>query len=145
VPGADSYQILIIDTDPADRRLTTEELAACGVKTQAFADGADALRYLEENLPDLILLALNLVGKLGDDILREIKAKPRLRAIPVVVFTNVTDAWRLRRAHLHCANLVVQKPQSNADFRAAVRRIAQFWTVHASPVPRPESDDVVPN
>ncbi len=90
-------EILLIEDNPADVRLTVEGLKEAKVanKLHAIMDGRKALdflfhrgEYVEAPRPDVILLDLNLPGVDGRTILKQIKEDPILRVIPVVVITS---------------------------------------------------------
>ncbi|MGZ4618266.1 MAG: response regulator, partial [Frankiaceae bacterium] len=77
--------------------------------------------------PRLILLDLNLPDMSGLDILREVKADPALRTIPVVVLTSSESETDVVRSYdLHAAGYVT-KPIDHADFVRAVLRIEDYW------------------
>lgn len=136
-------EILLVEDNPADVRLTREAFADARVLNhlRVAKDGVEALAilrqegdYLNEIRPDLILLDLNLPKKDGRDVLAEIKSDPRLRRIPVVVLTTSrAEADILRSYDLH-ANAYVAKPLGFQDFLAAVRSVERFWlTIAALP------------
>src|SRR5262245_36492420 len=92
--------ILMADDDADDRLLANDALLDCAFEGQVHfvEDGEELVSYLrrsgkysapEKNpRPGLILLDLNMPRKNGKEVLREIKADPALRQIPVVVFTT---------------------------------------------------------
>src|SRR5208283_5960293 len=92
--------ILLADDDPDDRQLTRDAFAENRLANQLHCveDGEELMDYLRrrgkyenlrnEPLPGLILLDLNMPRKDGREALKEIKADPNLRRIPVVVLTT---------------------------------------------------------
>ncbi|MDL2266852.1 response regulator [Desulfovibrio sp. OttesenSCG-928-G15] len=56
-----------------------------------FTNGASALKFLENNHVDLILLDYMMPGMTGFDVLRELQAREKTRNIPVIVFTGTTS------------------------------------------------------
>jgi CheY-like chemotaxis protein len=94
------------------------------------SDGVYALEQLRDpelSLPDLILLDLNLPRKDGREVLEEIRADPRLTAIPVVVLTTSdAEADILRSYELH-ANAYITKPVDLQHFLEVVREIDNFF------------------
>ncbi len=104
-------------------------------RAATVADGAEALAYLrgegrhaERELPDLVLLDLKMPGLSGLEVLRLLRADPRLRLIPVVVLTtsdrdeDVLEAYRLG------ANEFVTKPAWANEFRTKVQAIPAYWS-----------------
>src|SRR5665213_2867199 len=92
-----AIEILLVEDNPADVRLTQEALREGKVKNRMSVarDGVEALQFLRREgefasapRPDLILLDLNLPRKDGRQVLAEIKAHEDFRLIPVVVLTT---------------------------------------------------------
>lgn len=95
-----TFTILLADDDPDDRLMTQEALAESHLlnKLDMVEDGEHLMDYLRRKgkysgmtdtpLPGLILLDLNMPRKDGREALKEIKADPELRRIPVVVLTT---------------------------------------------------------
>src|SRR5690242_7753622 len=90
-------EILLIEDNPADARLTQEALRAAGIAGDLHhvRRGDEALAYLrregvheQAERPGLILLDLNLPGRSGHEVLAEIKGDPELRRIPVIVLSS---------------------------------------------------------
>ncbi len=129
-------EILLVEDNPADVRLTQEALKEAKVSNNLAVvdDGEKAMAYLrreetytDATVPDLILLDLNLPRKDGREVLAEIKADPRLRQIPVVVLTtSAAEEDILRSYDLH-ANCYVTKPVQFEQFVTIVKSIEDFW------------------
>ena len=90
-------EILLVEDNPADVRLTQEALKDGKVRNnlQRRPDGVEALAFLRDGAssrdaprPDLILLDLNLPKKDGREVLEEIKEDEQLKHIPVVILTT---------------------------------------------------------
>jgi len=127
-----SIVILLVEDDPGDVLLVREAFEHNKVSNaiRVAADGVYALEQLRDPklaLPDLILLDLNLPRKDGREVLAEIRADPRLTAIPVVILTTSdAEADILRGYELH-ANAYVTKPVDLGRFLAVVREIDNFF------------------
>lgn len=129
-------EILLVDDDPVDVRLTTEQLANSKLRNRvAWAkDGVDALAYLRREgdyadapRPDLILLDLNMPRMDGHQFLAEVKNDPTLSPIPIVVVTTSDeDADIVASYRLH-ANAFVTKPIGLEQMGKVVRAIEGFW------------------
>jgi chemotaxis family two-component system response regulator Rcp1 len=132
----DVIEILLIEDNPGDVRLTREALRDAKVVNDltVVSDGAEAIdflrrkgRYAAANRPDLILLDLNLPRKDGREVLEEIKQDPELKRIPVVIITSSkAEEDVLRSYNLH-ANCYVIKPVDFEQFVAVVKSIENFW------------------
>jgi CheY-like chemotaxis protein len=88
--------ILLIDDDEDDRKLFSEVTAEVDETATCITtgDGQEGLAYLrDENntLPDFIFLDLRMPGMSGRQCLEQIKTDPRLRPVPVIVYTTSRD------------------------------------------------------
>ena len=79
--------ILVIDDDRVLTTLFAQLLAATG-RVLTTNDGGEGLRLARAELPDLILLDVNMPGQDGFDIISELKADPDVRHIPVMFITG---------------------------------------------------------
>ena len=84
-------KILIVDDVSTNRIVFKVKLTAAGYSCIMAADGASCLQLARTELPDLILLDLNLPDMSGIDVLRQLKANPLSRRIPVVMFSSEHD------------------------------------------------------
>lgn len=133
-------QILYLEDNDADVRLMRESLRELEfpVQLQSFASGEAAMQFLAGeaegtgDLPDLILLDLNVPNKNGLEVLEEIKKHPRLHRIPVIVITSSEAPRDLQQVYDLGANCVVRKPLALADIFSQSSAIAQFWFTVAS-------------
>jgi CheY-like chemotaxis protein len=135
-PAPVPIEILLVEDNPGDARLTREALRDARVRNHLHvaADGVEALAFLRRQgkhaavaKPDLILLDLNLPKKDGREVLEEIKQDDQLRHIPVVILTtsqaerDIAESYRLR------ANAYVTKPVDLEQFLRVVQSIEHFW------------------
>jgi CheY-like chemotaxis protein len=128
--------ILQVEDNQADVALTAHALKISGIphSVHVVRDGARALTFLlspDDDMhprPDLILLDMSLPGMNGYEILREIKGDPRLKSIPVVIFSTMNSNQTQQVAYELQANSYVVKPQELAPFVAAVRAIESYWS-----------------
>ncbi len=129
-------EILLVEDNPADVRLTREALKETKLSNNlsVVMDGEAALCFLRRQgeyaavpRPDLVLLDLNLPKKSGREVLAEIKADPRLRRIPVAILT-MSDAEEdiVKSYDLH-ANCYIRKPLDIEQFTTVVRSVENFW------------------
>jgi two-component system, chemotaxis family, response regulator Rcp1 len=127
-------EILLVEDNPADVRLTIEALKAARVPNnlQVARDGAEAIDLLKGAgahgpRPDLILLDLNLPKKDGREVLADIKEDDNLRHIPVVILTTSQADQDILQSYLLRANAVTTKPVDVDQFFALVQAIEHFW------------------
>ena len=129
-------RVLLVEDNPGDAHLTrdTLEQSKLLVDITVTTDGEDALDYLlargnyvGAELPDLIVLDLNLPKLGGREVLAEMKQHEQLRSIPVVVLTS-SDAERdVVMSYPLGASCYVTKPVGLEAFQANVRSIESFW------------------
>jgi CheY-like chemotaxis protein len=85
---ASAGDVLVVEDDPQVRETAVEILALGGLLAAGVANGAEALRCLEHELPRLILLDLRMPVMDGWSFLRRRVASERLWAIPVIVLSG---------------------------------------------------------
>jgi two-component system, chemotaxis family, response regulator Rcp1 len=131
-----ALEILLVEDNPADIRLTTEALKEQKMYNglNVVTDGVEAMAYLRREgsyagakRPDLILLDLNLPKKDGREVLQEIKSDDSLKKIPVVVLTvSKSEEDILKSYNLH-ANCYITKPVDLMQFMKVAKSIQEFW------------------
>ena len=129
-------EILLVDDNPGDIRLTQEALKESKVlnKIHVVEDGMETLEFLRkegrfknEITPDIILLDLNLPKINGQEVLTEIKNDELLKKIPVVILTiSMAEEDILKSYELH-ANCYITKTVDMNQFIKIVRSIENFW------------------
>jgi chemotaxis family two-component system response regulator Rcp1 len=131
-----SIQVLLVEDNPGDVRLTKEALKEGKLLNQlsVVGDGVEALsflrkegKYVDALQPELILLDLNLPKKDGREVLAEIKADPNLRRIPVVVLTTSSAEEDILKIYDLHANCYITKPVDLEQFMGVVKSIEDFW------------------
>lgn len=129
-------EILLVEDNPADVRLTQEALAESKLFTNMSVayDGVEALEYLrkegqfkEATKPDLIILDLNMPRKDGREVLADIKADDNLKDIPVVILTTSRAEEDIIRTYKLHANCFISKPVDLEQFIQVVKSIESFW------------------
>ncbi len=133
---AKAVEILLVEDNPGDVRLTVEALKESKLlnNLNVVEDGIDAMEYLKKDgkyknypRPDLILLDLNLPKKDGREVLAEIKKDDKIKNIPVVILTtSQADEDIIKTYNLH-ANCYVNKPVDMEQFLKVVKSIGDFW------------------
>jgi two-component system response regulator len=129
-------EVLLVEDDPGDVELIREGLKGSNttINLNIVDDGIKAMKYLKKGRPfagtvkpDVILLDLNLPGKDGWEVLREIKGDEDLKIIPVVILTTSSAEADLKRSHDLGADCYVTKPARLEEFIAIVQSIDRFW------------------
>ena len=130
--------ILLADDDPDDRKLTQDAFTENRLANvlHCVEDGEELMEYLRHQgryadqknapLPGLILLDLNMPRKDGREALKEIKADPELRRIPVIMLTTTDDPREVDRCHdIGCSSYIV-KPVDYEKFAEAIKSLGLY-------------------
>ena len=131
--------ILLVEDNKGDVLLTQEALQNWDVKhnINALGDGEEAIHFLKaaENdctseLPDLVILDINLPKLDGKQVLKFIRSEAHLQHLPVVIFSSSINDADVKEANELNVNLYLQKPAELQHYFDAVHAIQQFWTSH---------------
>jgi len=134
-----SSDILLVEDNPHDVELTLHALKRHHLanRIEVVRDGAEALEYLFatgayagrqiEDRPRVILLDLKLPKVDGLEVLRQIKADPRTRTIPVVVLTSSREESDIVESYGLGANSYIVKPVDFEQFVEAARIMGLYW------------------
>ena len=87
-------KILLVEDSLTIRRANESALLKAGYEVVCAEDGESALRFAEEQKPDLILLDMILPKMSGPDVLRHLKAGAETASIPVIVLSSLTEKNR---------------------------------------------------
>lgn len=128
-------KIMLVDDNEADIELTKSTLEEGKVRMDIVTagDGQQALDQLEESLsrgddlPDLILLDLNMPRLDGRGFLSKMRQRDELKAIPVVVLTSSDAEQDIVKSYKLGANCYVNKPVGLDEFQKIVRTVEHFW------------------
>jgi len=135
-PSGEPIEILLVEDNPGDVRLTQEALKDAKMHNDMHVaeNGVEAMSFLRREgkyanapRPDLILLDLNMPKKDGREVLAEIKADKVLKGIPVVVLTTSRSEQDILKAYDLHANCYITKPVDLDRFIAVVKSIEDFW------------------
>jgi CheY-like chemotaxis protein len=139
VERGEPVMILMADDDPDDRMLTQDawEENRLANELHFVGDGEELMDYLHRRgkyrelaaarLPGLILLDLNMPKKDGREALREIRADPNLRRIPIVVLTTSKAEEDILRTYDLGVNSFITKPVTFEALVETVSTLAKYW------------------
>jgi two-component system response regulator len=141
--------ILLVEDSDDDADLTLMAFTEAKIANQVVRvrDGVEALDYLfargahaerrPDQLPTVVLLDLKLPRLGGIEVLKQIRANPLTRTLPVVVLTSSAEEQDRAAAYSHHANSYVRKPVDYDQFVLATRQLGLYWTVVNLPPPEP--------
>lgn len=133
--------ILLVEDSSSDEELTLRALKKSNIANRVVVtrDGAEALDYLfrqgahtardPNEVPQLVLLDLNLPKIGGLEVLRRIRADERTKLLPVVILTSSSEEKDLLGGYASGANSYVVKPVDFTQFADAVRQLGMYWLV----------------
>ncbi len=134
-PGR-AIEILLVEDNAADAQLVERAFrgSRLPIRLCVVDDGFQALDYLRRKAsygnasrPDLIMLDLNLPGRDGHQVLRELKSDPELKEVPVLIYSGSAAQKDVRLAYRLGGNCYIRKPVDLEDFFGVVASIERFW------------------
>lgn len=145
--GGDLVEILLVEDNPGDVRLTKETFKDAKVRNRLTVakDGPEALAilagkgaYAEHPRPDVVLLDLNLPGQSGFEVLERMRTDQNLKNIPVVIVSSSKAEEDIARSYDLQASGYVTKPLDLEQFVQVIKAIDSFWlTVVKLPAQNP--------
>lgn len=114
-------RVLVVEDNELNLKLFCDLLRAHDFAAEAVSDGREAIARARGFEPDLVIMDIQMPHVSGIDLIRQMKADPRLQAIPIMAVTAYAghdDEERIRAAG---ANAYVSKPISLARFMEEVR------------------------
>jgi carbon storage regulator CsrA len=128
-------RVLVVEDDSDHAQLIELALQDCGIsKITVLPSGEAAVQMLisphreRAQHPQLVLLDLRLPGISGVDVVREIRAVPSTRSVPVVILSCCSEDADVADCLDAGANAFMVKPTEHEAFRHSIGRIADFWT-----------------
>lgn len=133
--------ILMVEDNASDEELALRALKKANIANPIVVarDGSEALDYLfargpyagrnVSELPQVVLLDLNLPKLGGLEVLRAIRADERTRLLPVVILTSSNEDRDLVGGYESGANSYIVKPVDFIHFADAVRQLGLYWLV----------------
>jgi two-component system response regulator len=140
--------IMIVEDNPDDEELTLRALRQGKIANEIVVtrDGSEAIEFVFgkgqyagrnlERMPAVILLDLKLPKLSGLEVLKQLRADPRTKLIPVVVLTSSSEDEDMLRSYQVGANSYVRKPVEFPSFANAVSQLGMYWLLLNETPPR---------
>ena len=130
-------RILLVEDNPDDIELTVSVIKDHGVAAEidVVEDGVEALAYMAQRVPDLMLVDLKLPRMNGLDLLRRIRADERTKHVPVVILTSSIEEEDVASSYASGANSYVRKPVDYDEFVQVARKLGEYWLAINQPPP----------
>ena len=143
---SETKRILFAEDNLNDAELTLTALQENGLANEVVLvhDGVEALAYLRRTdafadrspgLPVVVLLDVNLPKVDGLEVLRQMRADPNLRTIPVVMLSSSNEEKDLLQSYLLGTSASVVKPVNFNEFVTTITPLGLFWGIINEPPP----------
>ncbi len=124
-PSVAAPAILVVDDDLQCRRTMERLLSSQGYVIRTACDGASALKSIDHEPPDLVLLDVQMPAPDGFQVCRLVKGHPVTRLTPVVLLTGLIDPCSRIRGIDAGADDVLSKPFETGELTARLRSLVQ--------------------
>ena len=147
VHDSDTPIILLVEDNSSDIELTFRAIQRLDVNFDIIVcrDGQEALDFLfakgkyaarnKKELPQLILLDINLPKINGISVLHEIRKSDITHYIPVVMLTTSDEKNDIQKCYENKVNSYVRKPVDYAEFCDTLKNIGEYWLSTNTPPP----------
>jgi len=126
--------ILIVDTEPTNRRLYITLLGNFGHRLLEASDGVQALELARGELPDLIITDIHMPNMDGFTLVRHLRAEPLLMEVPVIFHTASYDVSEIhRQARASGIQHILRKPAEPQEILRAVNEALKQPAIPAGP------------
>jgi DNA-binding NtrC family response regulator len=129
--GNPVYRIVLVEDQPLEADFIRQELADQGYAVLTAADGLAALEVIREIIPDLVLLDIRLPKLDGIEVLKQVKADPRTRFIPVILVTALAELEERVRGLDAGADDYITKPFQSFELLARIRSTLRIRCMYA--------------
>jgi len=122
-------RILIVDDSATNLRFLSDILSASGYEVSLSQDGAAAMRLVQTELPDLILLDVVMPNLDGFKVCQFLKSNEKTRSVPVVFMTSLIETSDKIRAFRMGAADYITKPFQAEEVLARVETLLSLYTI----------------
>lgn len=149
----DNTKVLLVEDDQEDAVLTLRALKKHNIENKVYVvrDGLEALDFLfctnryakrdPQDMPELILLDMELPKISGLEVLRRLRADHRTERLPVVILSSSNEEQSVVESYKSGANSYVHKPTDFAQFMESVQRLGAYWLASNTAPPGAGLDD----
>ena len=131
-------RVLVVESNPADSYLIVEAIKQAGDshRITVVEDSSGAIEEIGRELPDIVLLDLNVSPASGFEVLAQIRSDARAAALPVVIMSGSQNQSDVRKAYELHANCYITKPAKLDEFMRCVKTWYEFWLTVATLPPK---------
>lgn len=113
--GGTKKKLLWVEDDKLIGNILAKKLIASGFDLYHAKNGQEALQYLADHVPDVMVFDLLMPGMTGFDILQKAKADPRLKTVPTMILSNLNKQTDIERAKVLGAQKFLVKAAASLD------------------------------
>jgi chemosensory pili system protein ChpA (sensor histidine kinase/response regulator) len=121
---ARALTVMVVDDSITVRKVTTRLLERNEMRVITAKDGVDAVAKLQEHIPDVMLLDIEMPRMDGFELATHVRNEPRLRAIPMIMITSRTGDKHRKRAMEIGVNRYLGKPYQESELLDTIRNLA---------------------
>jgi chemosensory pili system protein ChpA (sensor histidine kinase/response regulator) len=129
-PVATQPLVMIVDDSLTVRKITSRLLQREGFAVATAKDGMDALQVLGEQVPDVILLDIEMPRMDGFEFTKRIKGDPNFASIPIIMITSRTAEKHRNRAAELGVDLYLGKPYQEEELLKHLREMTGVGATH---------------
>jgi len=120
---AELVTVMVVDDSITVRKVTSRLLERNDMKVITAKDGVDAVSKLQENIPDIMLLDIEMPRMDGFELATHVRNEARLRDIPIIMITSRTGDKHRQRAMQIGVNRYLGKPFQEAELMEHIRAL----------------------
>ncbi len=109
-------KILVVDDEPLNLKLAVYMLSTAGYEVLGASSGTQAVEMASAQLPDLVLMDIQMPGMDGIATLHQLRGDPHTAALKVAAFTGLTKSGSSERLHAHGFDGFLGKPIRRREF-----------------------------
>ena len=118
--------VMVVDDSITMRKVTSRVLGRQGYEVATAKDGIDALEQMDEKVPDLLLLDIEMPRMDGYELAAEMKRRARLREVPIIMITSRTGDKHRQRAFDLGVNRYLGKPYQEPELLRSVSELLEI-------------------
>jgi chemosensory pili system protein ChpA (sensor histidine kinase/response regulator) len=115
--------VMVVDDSLTVRRVTERNLSKYGVTTLLATDGIDAIEKLSEEIPDVMLVDIEMPRMDGFELTERVREDPSYKDIPIIIITSRSGPKHRERAMKLGATLYLTKPYQEVDLMNAINSV----------------------
>lgn len=121
-------RILLIDDNPRDVELLLHALdGLSGEAVRVGQSGAEALRLIAQQMPQLVILDLDMPEMNGLDVLSTLRSHPQTQNLPVLILSSSGEEADMQRCYDQGASAYMVKPLYLSELREAITAMCDYW------------------